>query len=94
MRLDVAAHAAEAPGIGTLRPSSAGRNTEPAPAQAASTSKTRHYADLRQFVCGGGNELAYAAAQQVAAAPGKSSGCTTRPQLVPSSVPDCAPVLS
>lgn len=33
--------------------------------------KSRHYSDLRQFVCGTGNELAFAAAQQVAAAPGQ-----------------------
>lgn len=40
------------------------------PASAPAPSKARHYADLRQFVCGACNELALAAAQQVAEAPG------------------------
>ncbi|MBL8849800.1 MAG: chromosomal replication initiator protein DnaA [Planctomycetaceae bacterium] len=67
VRLDVAADQADAPRSATaLRPAAASRSTAPAPAP-----KSRHYSDLRQFIVGAGNELACAAAQQVAAAPGE-----------------------
>lgn len=70
VRLDVASDQADAPrGAVAPRPVSASRNT--APAASAPAQKTRHYSDLRQFIVGAGNELACAAAQQVAAAPGE-----------------------
>lgn len=73
VRLDVDASAISEPG------SSGGAGAKPKPSAARSTprdaqvtpQKTRHYADLRQFVCGSCNELALAAARQVAAAPGE-----------------------
>lgn len=69
VRLDVAAgDAAGLPARAVCQPS-ARRSTESATTQ--QPPKSRHYADLRQFVIGASNELALAAAQQVAAAPGE-----------------------
>ena len=68
VRLDVATGDAARSQAPTARVASAGRTTSPPAAQPAR--KSRQYADLRQFVRGAGNELAFAAAQQVATAPG------------------------
>lgn len=70
VRLGVAAHATEAPTPVVMRPVAASRSGPAEPPAGQAPPKTRHYADLRQFVCGSGNELAFAAAQQVAASPG------------------------
>lgn len=69
VRLDVAAGDAPAPAARAVRLPSACRTTESTTSQPAA--KSRHYADLRQFITGAGNELALAAAHQVAAAPGE-----------------------
>lgn len=68
VRLDVATADTAQPRGATARAVSADRKTAAVPAQPAR--KSRQYADLRQFVRGAGNELAFAAAQQVASAPG------------------------
>jgi chromosomal replication initiator protein len=71
VRLDVDGSAVSEPAVGAqAKPKpSAARITAP---QAPSKPQTsRHYADLRQFVCGACNELALAAARQVADAPGQ-----------------------
>jgi chromosomal replication initiator protein len=70
VRLDVAAHASAAPNVAARRPLSPARTAEPEAAPAHGAPKSRHYSDLRQFVCGAGNQLAFAAAQQVCTASG------------------------
>lgn len=68
VRLEVETSAVTAPPEQRAPVQRAACRTAPA-ANGHAPQKMRHYADLRQFVCGPCNELAFTAAQQVASAP-------------------------